>query len=81
MIFLDMREEVKIKVTVTREGYVTPRRPKDEVTLDEIPTSNNTEDMLGTLCEHSSTKDAKDRQCDYYMAPFGGIKSCLLCLP
>ena len=34
-------------------------------------TSNNTGDMLRILYEHSNTKD---RQFDYYMPPFGGIK-------
>ena len=66
MIVLNLREEVKI--TVTRKGYVTPPRPKDETIHAEILTSNNTGYMLGTLCEHSN---AKDKQCDYYMAPFG----------
>ena len=75
MIFLNLREEVKIKVTVTRNGYVTHPRPKDASTHDEITTSNNTGDMLLTLCEHSNTWDAKDRQCDYYMASVWSIKN------
>ena len=55
MIFLNLMEEVKIKVTVTRKGYVTHPQPKDASTHDEITTSNNTGDMLLTLCEHSNT--------------------------
>ena len=48
-IFLDLRAYVKV-------GYATLRDPKiHEFTNFGIPTSNNTRDMIPTLCQHWNT--------------------------
>ena len=47
--FLEIRSEVKFKVTVTQIWYATLRHPKMYPhTKFEIPTSNNIRDMLRT---------------------------------
>ena len=49
MQFLEIRSEVKFKVTVTKLWYATLRNPRMHPhTKFEIPTSNNIRDMLRT---------------------------------
>ena len=56
----------EVKVTVTKKLYVTLRDSKMHPHTEfGIPTSNN----IGKMLTHT-----QDRQCDYYMPPFGRIK-------
>ena len=72
MITIKTKSEVMVKVTVTRNWYMTLRHPKMHPHKKfGILTSKNIGDMHWT-------QSGTDGRCDYFMpakVPFGGIKN------
>ena len=80
MQFLEIRSEVKLKVTVTQLWYTTLSHPKmHSHTKFEIPTSNNIRDMLRTrLFLKLGHRSSSRSQWPNYGTRHFGISRCII---